>query len=131
MESAFRYGIPAIEFNEANRFIAFQCLAPTITLAIIYWLPESPRWLLMKDRVEDARKVLLRTHSTEEALEQITQIHSQMQIERSLKNSYVHMFTKQSYRKRCLLAIGTCVFANCSGILVVNSELHSMTARPP
>ena len=28
------------------------------------WLPESPRWLVEKDRVEDARKVLIHIRKT-------------------------------------------------------------------
>ncbi|KAJ5813675.1 uncharacterized protein N7503_000425 [Penicillium pulvis] len=100
---------------------AFQCLAPLITLAILPFLPESPRWLLLKDRVEEARQILSRSHSIEECNIELAQIHTQMQIDRSLNSSYVHIFRKSSYRKRAFLAICTCVMAQCSGVLVVNN----------
>ncbi|RFU26560.1 hypothetical protein B7463_g9775, partial [Scytalidium lignicola] len=103
--------------------LAFQCLAPIILLIIIYWIPESPRWLLMNDRYEEARKVLLRSHSDEEATVELAHIQAQMAIDKTLDRSYLHMFKKPSYRKRSLLAIGTCCMANCSRILVINNKL--------
>ncbi|KAG0650555.1 High-affinity glucose transporter [Hyphodiscus hymeniophilus] len=116
---------PLVFENEVDRKAAFQCLPPIIILSIIYWLPESPRWLLMNDRYEEARQILLRSHSEEEAVVELAQIQAQMQIDRTLDRSYLHMFKKPSYRKRSLLAIFTCCMANCSGILVVNTNVIS------
>jgi len=91
-------------------------------LAVMYWLPESPRWLLMNDRYEEAQKNLLKLHTPEEAAVEIAQINAQMQIDRTLPSSYWHMFKKPSYRKRSLLAIGTTCSIQFSGILVINSK---------
>lgn len=91
-------------------------------LAVMYWLPESPRWLLMNDRYEEAQKNLLKLHIPEEAAVEIAQINAQMQIDRTLPSSYWHMFKKPSYRKRSLLAIGTTCSIQFSGILVINSK---------
>ena len=84
-------------------------------------LPESPRWLLMNDRYEQARTTLLKIHNPEEAAVELAQINAQMQIDRNLPNSYWVMFKKPSYRKRSLLAIGTSGSIQFSGILVINS----------
>ncbi len=87
----------------------------------MYWLPESPRWLLMNDRYDEAQRNLLKLHTPEEAAVELAQIHAQMQIDRTLRNSYWIMFKKPSYRKRTLLAIGTTCSIQFSGILVINN----------
>ncbi|KAH3943503.1 hypothetical protein HBI56_108100 [Parastagonospora nodorum] len=55
--------------NFSWRFpISFQCVFALIVLFGMIWLPESPRWLLTKDRHEDAAKVIsaLRGHAVED-----------------------------------------------------------------
>lgn len=75
----------------------------------------------MKDRYEDAKQTLLKVHSPEEAAVELVQINRQMMIDRQLPNSYWIMFKKPSYRKRSLLALGTTMTIQFSGILVINS----------
>ncbi|PSN60154.1 hypothetical protein BS50DRAFT_506960 [Corynespora cassiicola Philippines] len=38
--------------------IAFQCFFAFVILIVPFWLPESPRWLLTKDRSDEAVKVI-------------------------------------------------------------------------
>ncbi|KAF1971762.1 general substrate transporter [Bimuria novae-zelandiae CBS 107.79] len=50
-----QYGPP----NLTWRFpIAFQIIFGLVVLIVPFWLPESPRWLLTKDRADDATKVI-------------------------------------------------------------------------
>lgn len=100
---------------------AIQCLPALLAIIMTFVLPESPRWLLMNDRYDQARTTLLKIHSPEEAAVELAQINAQMQIDRHLPNSYWVMFKKLSYRKRSLLAIGTSGSIQFSGILVINS----------
>jgi hypothetical protein len=100
---------------------ALQCVPVLLVLIMLYFLPESPRYLLMNDRFEEAQRNLLKLHSPEEAQVELAQINAQMQIDRTLPNSYWIMFKKPSYRKRSLLAIGTTCAIQFSGILVINS----------
>lgn len=110
---------------------AFQCLPALLATIMTFLLPESPRWLLMNDRYDQARTTLLKIHSPEEAAVELAQINAQMQIDRHLPNSYWVMFKKPSYRKRSLLAIGTSGSIQFSGILVINSmHLSYIQSRP-
>jgi hypothetical protein len=96
---------------------AVGCLPPLILLSGIYWLPESPRWLMINGRYEEARRNLLKLHTPEEAAIEIVQIQAQMEIDRTLRSSYWAMFTKPSYRKRTLIGMATTASIQFSGIL--------------
>jgi MFS family permease len=100
--------------------LAFQVVWPTILLCGLWWMPESPRWLLINDRPEEADRVLRKLHTPEEAKVEFFQIQKQMEVDRRLPSSYVSMFTKPSYRKRTLIAIATTCSVQFSGILVIN-----------
>jgi MFS family permease len=106
-------------------YLAIQCLPPLILLAGIYYLPESPRWLLMQDRHEEARKILQRFHSKEEAEVEYIQIDAQMRIDKTMDTSYLNMIRKPSYRKRLFLTVACTGFNQFSGILVITSELST------
>ncbi|KAJ4369575.1 hypothetical protein N0V83_005337 [Neocucurbitaria cava] len=64
------YGCSYGSDNLSWRFpIAFQIVFGLILLLGMIWLPESPRWLLTKDRHEDAAKVIaaLRGHAIDDS----------------------------------------------------------------
>ncbi len=108
--------------------LALQCAWPLMLLAGLYWIPESPRWLVMKDRHEEAKEILKKLHSSPGdpddtfASTEYYQINKQIAIDRTLGSSWMHMIRKPSYRKRCLLALGTTGIVQCSGVLVINSK---------
>lgn len=85
------------------------------------FVPETPRWLVMKGRADEAKKALDRLHTPEEAVLEFEQICKQLEVDRTLPSSYWSMLTKKSYRKRTLLALGTTCGIQFSGILVINN----------
>ncbi|KIY02796.1 uncharacterized protein Z520_01261 [Fonsecaea multimorphosa CBS 102226] len=107
--------------------LALQCLWPLILLLGLPWVPESPRYLILKDRVEEAQKVLERLHhrpgdpDLSFARTELYQIRKQIAIDRTLPSSWIDMFRKPSYRKRTLFALGTIGIVQCSGVLVINN----------
>ena len=75
----------------------------------------------MHDRYDEAQKVLLSLHTREEAAVELVEINAQMQIDRTLGNSYWDLIRKPSYRKRAILAFGTTCLCNFSGVLVISN----------
>ena len=87
---------------------------PAIILIILYkFLPESPRWLMLKGREEEARSVFLKIENSEETEKQITEI----------KSAVIQNTEKTGIKKWMLMplfiAIGIMFAQICTGINVI------------
>jgi hypothetical protein len=62
------YGMSHVTSGAQWRFpISLQIFFALSTIALITFLPESPRWLLYHDRQDEAAEILIRLHSDEDA----------------------------------------------------------------
>ncbi|CAJ0546942.1 Ff.00g015690.m01.CDS01 [Fusarium sp. VM40] len=69
------YGTLQIESNWSWRLPSLlQSICSVIILVALYWMPESPRWLLSKDRHEEAQKVLTHYHAEDDAEDEFVQL---------------------------------------------------------
>lgn len=106
--------------------LAFQILPAIIVLIGIYFLPYSPRWLLEKERDDEAMAVIKRLHGNigeDDSFfrAEFSQMRDQIRFEKSVTNiGWGEIFRTPSNRKRLLLAVLVQVFTQLSGINVVN-----------
>ena len=107
--------------NQWRAPLALQSAPVFVVLCVMYWLPESPRWLIQKGRHEEARRVLYKLHDAEEAAIEYAQIEAQVQVDSTLPVTWMSMITKPSYRKRTILAIGLACGIQFTGVLVINN----------
>lgn len=87
----------------------------------LWWLPFSPRWLLEKERDDEAFTVLKRLHGDgqDEAFlrAEFNQMREQIRYENSVNvRSVKELVTRKSYRKRLILAVLVQVFTQLSGM---------------
>lgn len=114
--------------NQWRGPIALQMVLPVIILSGLYWMPESPRFLLSKDRSEEARSVLLRMHSGpddpdhEVARREFYQIKKQIRLDAQFETSYWSIIKKSSMRRRLAMTVFLEFALMSSGILVILSE---------
>jgi hypothetical protein len=90
----------------------------------IWFLCESPRWLVEKERYEEARAVLEKLHGTgsnEEFLDlEFREIRDTIVAEKQIAvRSWKEMVSRPSWRKRLFLGMGVQAFGQLSGINVM------------
>ena len=93
--------------------LCLQCLPPLLLLIGSPWVPRSPRWLISKGKIEEARNNLKRLRQAPEdpndivAKEEFYQISEQLKLdEAKLKaighSKWVSVWKKPSYRRRMI-----------------------------
>lgn len=90
-------------------------------LVAMFFLPESPRWLLMKGEAEHAEQTLRRLHTADEAAVEMRQISATIEVDKHLDSSWRSMFLKPAYRKRVLISSSVVVMVESAGVLVINN----------
>ena len=98
---------------------------PSLILLVgIFFLNESPRWLMEKDKQEEARAVLskLRSGQDQELIElEVQEIRDVIVADRATGSvSWKSILTRPTWRKRLLLGCGIQAFGPLSGINVIN-----------
>ncbi|KAH0842641.1 MFS transporter, SP family, sugar:H+ symporter [Fonsecaea pedrosoi] len=107
--------------------LGLALIFPAIHMLVVLWAPESPRYLLMKGQVEDAKRIVMDIHKVpndpdqEYARGEFYQMQKQAEFDRSLAPTYRAMFFKKSYRQRNLLACGFAFLGQSTAVLVINN----------
>ena len=110
--------------------MAIALVPEVVFLILVLWLPESPRYLMAKDKIEEAWEILRSLHSDKQdpnnefAKFEFVQIYEQMRFDRQQDTSWKLIFKRPSYRKRALISAGLSYFIMSAGIIVVQSKVH-------
>ncbi|KIX97079.1 uncharacterized protein Z520_07193 [Fonsecaea multimorphosa CBS 102226] len=108
--------------------LAIQVLPPLLLCLGLNWVPESPRWLLLRDQSERARAQFRRIHADvakslgEHVLEEeFLLLRAQVAQEIKHHVPLKQFWTQRSLRKRCIIGWLTYAAGQGTGTLVINN----------
>ncbi|TLD34580.1 hypothetical protein E2P81_ATG04745 [Venturia nashicola] len=130
--SWFEFGLYFVKNNSVNwRLpIAFQALFALAVLIGIWGLPESPRWLVLRDRTDQARTTLSALDDVplddELVATDLSQIQHSLSLENVGESTNPFAPTKNRHLQRTLTAIAVNMFCQMSGVNVISFYSNSI-----
>ncbi|KAI1859326.1 hypothetical protein JX265_010329 [Neoarthrinium moseri] len=120
--AAINRGMVNIDTTFAYRFpIGFQLLFPAIIIAFIWFVPESPRWLLRKGRSEKALRALEALHRDDKTYDPQPDIRGmQADIEKEMEldaeGGWMQLIADPIERRKVIFSAGALVAQQINGI---------------
>lgn len=108
---------------------------PIIVLGMLPFIPESPRYLLMADKTEEAWKVIEKLHKDPNdpddgfARSEFYQMQQQTNYDKTLESGWWEMFRRRSYRKRVMFAMLYTFLDQSTGVLVINNYVCELLSK--
>ncbi|KAL0255056.1 hypothetical protein SLS55_009583 [Diplodia seriata] len=117
--------------------LAFQCFFALVTMAMVTVAPESPRWLVMRDRVPEAQRILARLASkpesdpsvVDEVHHLVAAVNHEAGAQRAVTTKEVFSNGPQMTFRRILLGAGTPFFQQMGGVNVIAYYLPVVLVR--
>jgi hypothetical protein len=115
--------------------LATQAIPAIALLICSFWIIESPRWLYLNGRDQEAFSVLCQLHSnitdgeTSDAIGESVVVKNQIEIDRATPTDWVSMWKSPRIRKRLLLGAAI-MFANMSTGQVVLYSYRKYLSPP-
>jgi len=127
------FGTNNIASNWAWRIPSLLQIAPSILqIVFVFFLPESPRWLVTKDRTEEAYEILVTYHAegdheSEFVRAEMAQIRTTISLElESSKQSWVSFLKSQGMRRRAFISAFLGLFTQWSGNTLISYYLGDL-----
>ncbi|AEO57136.1 hypothetical protein MYCTH_2302958 [Thermothelomyces thermophilus ATCC 42464] len=121
------FGTQQINNDWSWRIPSFLQMAPSLLqVTFVFFLPESPRFLLSKDRIEEAEEVLVAYHAegnaeSEFVKAEIAEIKATLQIElENSKRSWLDLVRTAGMRRRLIIGSLLGLFTQLSGNVVIS-----------
>lgn len=108
--------------------LAMQLPVPLVLMVAVFFIPFSPRWLVQRDRTEDAHKVLLELHGGESgdlANRELIQIREQIHLERAQGDLSWALALAKLFSKKYLRRTATASFIITMGQLSGSSVIQN------
>ncbi|CZT49026.1 probable hexose transporter [Rhynchosporium secalis] len=109
-----------------------QSICSVLILVMMWWIPESPRWLINKDRSDEALKVLAHYHANDNDQDEFVQlefneIRTAIELDKLAdKNGWLDLVKTKGNRKRMGIITAIALFSQWSGNGLISYYLHQV-----
>jgi sugar porter (SP) family MFS transporter len=110
-----------------------QAVPSIIQLAFIYWVPESPRFLMAKDRHDEALAILAKYHANGNVNHPTVQFEYReiketirLEMESSMNSSYLDFFRTKGNRYRLVVILSLGIFSQWSGNAIISNYSNTL-----
>ncbi|XP_031356961.1 facilitated trehalose transporter Tret1-like [Photinus pyralis] len=90
---------------------------PVVLAATFVWMPESPYYLIMKGRVNEAKESLRIFKRSRIVEDELGRLFNAVQLQNTNTGKFLDLFTVGSNRRALLIVMGTRAIQQCSGAL--------------
>ena len=126
------YGLQFVPNDWSWRALTlFQIVPSLCQITFIWWVPESPRWLISKDRNEEALHTLAKYHANGDEQNATVQfeyreITETLRLEKEVAHStsYMDFFRTKGNRWRLAIIISIGIISQYSGNAVISNYSH-------
>ncbi|KAJ1299580.1 hypothetical protein OPQ81_010401 [Rhizoctonia solani] len=130
LAAGISYGCSSLDSNWPWRIPSLLQAAPSLgILFILPFLPESPRWLIFKDRTEDALNVIAKimgTNTDDSSVQFQYQEMIQTLDDEKSETTFLSMLRDSANRKRLFLALSVALLAMLTGSNIITYYFGSM-----
>ncbi|TGV00964.1 sugar porter family MFS transporter [Flavivirga rizhaonensis] len=105
----------AVDENWRAMFMA-EAIPGVLFLVCAFFIPESPRWLVKRNKADEAERILARINGNTRAKEIRDEIADTLTVEQSVKFSDLF---RNKLRKPLILAVLICVLSEACGVSVI------------
>ncbi|KAI8631614.1 general substrate transporter [Xylariaceae sp. FL1651] len=130
LAAGITFGTNSIKSNYAWRIPSWLQMVPSlIQITFVFFLPESPRWLITRERQEEAYEILAKYHAegdreSEFVKAEFAQLQSTIGIElEHSKRSWKDLFHTSGMRRRLLISTMLGLFTQWSGNTLISYYL--------
>ncbi|KAK5640546.1 hypothetical protein RI129_011357 [Pyrocoelia pectoralis] len=92
---------------------------PAVLLVTFVWMPESPYYLIMKGRMDEARRSLRIFKRVHEVDGELGRLSAAVKEQSTNTGKFLDLFTVSSNRKAILIVMGMRAIQQCSGMLAI------------
>ncbi|KAF9881638.1 MFS sugar transporter [Colletotrichum karsti] len=131
--AAICFGTNNIPSNWAWRIPSLLQICPSLLqIGFVFFLPESPRWLITQDRAEEASEILIKYHAegdpnSEFVKAEIAQMKTVITLEmEASKHSWMDLLRTAGMRRRCLITSMLGLFTQWSGNTLISYYLGDL-----